>query len=70
MSISVVRKEMSAQVTFYCYPDPLRLSGVYCDMEEKIMRMQNPCQTITHENRRGLRVYEAEHSSDLYVQVL
>lgn len=31
MSISVEGKEMSAEVTFYCYPDPLHLSGGYCE---------------------------------------
>lgn len=39
-------------------------------VEEKIMRMQNPRQIITRENKRGLEVYETAHSSDLNVPVL
>lgn len=39
-------------------------------VEEKIMRMQNPRQIITHENKIGLQVYASEHSSDLNVPVL
>lgn len=40
------------------------------NVKEKIMRMQNPCQIITHKNKRGLDVYENERSSDLNVPVL